>query len=985
MQRFFIILAYILICTNCFAQQFPFVYYTPKDGLINSRVKSIKQGSRGFIYFITNGGLSVYDGARFVNYSQESGLANELVNDIIEIAPDSFLVATNVDKLNTLVNGKVGVFQTSDNFYPVINSFFRSSNGNCYVAADQGLFLFSNSRFIKIPVHADGGNEIGNDLDRICEWKNFLFFTKWNADDKERLIVYDTIERKVIAVETSEVVSLPAIDKQGEIWVGTKSGVRQLDTASLKKGGINFSSNFPNNSSIANLKGATAFIDNLNSKFFFNKDGAFRINSRGEYQPFTVTQGLKITNLSDVFIDREANIWIATDGNGVAKLTNSGFEIWEKLNNTSAVISAITCEADTIWAFNTTDHSIYKICGNNFSIYPLPNRLSGVNSIYIKNQKLYLVLQSSILCVKNKNDPSSYKHPENIFSDENVQLGGGVMDPYGNIIIEINRNNKQFYSFVIGNKGVLFQNQHETISDQITLDNLGRLWFISRNNQLLMYSLHPDDPAHYLQLQNDFSKKFSKLDPRSIAVDRNNNLWIGTRYNGLYFLRFNGDEPDSIIHLTRKDGLSDNFIYSLASDKKGNVWAGTQTGLDKIFEKNGHYVIGNISKSNNQYRAIHLIVVTKNNTTWALTYGVPILKISGEGAAPISEPPRLTFRQMKINDSVFRFNKNAFNYNQNNFSFSVAAPSFIDEKSIQYSYLLEGSGNNTWSEASNQSAFNFINLSPAHYTLKAKCVFPEEIYSSQIISYSFVINPPWWQTWWFRSIMVLLIIGFLIIAFQFYYRRKLEKQMAVLEKQQAIEKERTRIATDMHDDLGAGLSRIKFLSETIGIKKQKDEPIGEEIGKIRDYSHEMIGKMGEIVWALNEKNDSLSDLLSYTRSYMVEYLSQNGISCSVEAPNHFPSNFVSGEFRRNIFLTVKEALHNIVKHAQADKVTLKITTDKQLEIYIHDNGTGFDKNNIRPFSNGLLNMEKRIKEIGGKLNIDSDKGTTVYISSPITP
>ena len=111
----------------------------------------------------------------------------------------------------------------------------------------------------------------------------------------------------------------------------------------------------------------------------------------------------------------------------------------------------------------------------------------------------------------------------------------------------------------------------------------------------------------------------------------------------------------------------------------------------------------------------------------------------------------------------------------------------------------------------------------------------------------------------------------------------------------------------MHDDLGAGLSRIKFLSETIGIKKQKQQPIEEDISKIREYSHEMIDKMGEIVWALNEKNDSLSDLLSYTRSYTVEYLSQNGIHCARSIlPKSFPATFVTGEFRRNIFLTVKE-------------------------------------------------------------------------------
>lgn len=187
----------------------------------------------------------------------------------------------------------------------------------------------------------------------------------------------------------------------------------------------------------------------------------------------------------------------------------------------------------------------------------------------------------------------------------------------------------------------------------------------------------------------------------------------------------------------------------------------------------------------------------------------------------------------------------------------------------------------------------------------------------------------------------------------------------------------------MHDDLGAGLSRIKFLSETIGIKKQKEEPIEEEISKIREYAHEMIDNMGEIVWALNEKNDSLSDLLSYTRVYAVEYLSQSGIHCEVEAPDTLPTDFVSGEFRRNIYLVVKEALHNVVKHAQANMVKLKIIVNHHLEIFIQDDGVGFDRKNIRPFSNGLMNMEKRMNEIGGTLAIETHDGTTIYIAAPL--
>ena len=218
---------------------------------------------------------------------------------------------------------------------------------------------------------------------------------------------------------------------------------------------------------------------------------------------------------------------------------------------------------------------------------------------------------------------------------------------------------------------------------------------------------------------------------------------------------------------------------------------------------------------------------------------------------------------------------------------------------------------------------------------------------------------------------------------RFYYRRKMEKQKIVLEKQQAIEKERTRIATDMHDDLGAGLSRIKFLSETIGIKKQQQQPIEEEITKIREYSHEMIDKMGEIVWALNEKNDSLSDLLSYTRSYAVEYLSQNGILCTVSLPDQLSSAFVSGEFRRNVFLAVKEILHNVVKHSQANMVNMDIGVNHELTIRVHDDGTGFERNNVRPFSNGLTNIEKRMKDIGGGVEINSANGTAVKLKIPL--
>lgn len=235
----------------------------------------------------------------------------------------------------------------------------------------------------------------------------------------------------------------------------------------------------------------------------------------------------------------------------------------------------------------------------------------------------------------------------------------------------------------------------------------------------------------------------------------------------------------------------------------------------------------------------------------------------------------------------------------------------------------------------------------------------------------------------------LLVIGFLLVR-SFRQKQKFHQQSLktleaeeVLQRKMAVEKERTRIATDMHDDLGAGLSRIKFLSETIGIKKQQQLPVEDEISSIRQYAHEMIDKMGEIVWALNEKNDSLSDLLAYTRAYAVEYLSQNGLQITVTAPDDFTALFVSGEFRRNIYLSVKETLHNIIKHAQANHVAISIAIDKVLTITIHDNGIGFNPALTRPYSNGLLNIKKRMTDIGGAMEINTSNGTSIRLSAPL--
>jgi signal transduction histidine kinase/ligand-binding sensor domain-containing protein len=978
MQRNTIFLAYFFICVNCFSQQYPFVYYTPKDGLINSRVRSIKQDSKGRMLFTTYGGLSIYDGTRFTNYNQQDGLANELVNDIVEIAPDSFWVATNTQKLNTLVHGKVGVYQTADHFYPTVNRFCKAGNGTWYAAADEGLFEFKNKKFTRLPLNKNG-KDLGNCLDKLIDWENFLLIIPWNTQLSEKLILYNKQTQTVDDIITDRGIVTIETDSKNKIWASTSNGIQLLDLPGLRKGKIIFE---PAALPYRSLKSAGLLFDASDNAWFFNSNEIQRISLQFQKQVFSTEQGLKAGTLSCLFKDKEGIMWIGTDGSGVIKLKSTKIQLLSSIEGKAINVSDICQVKDTTWLFNRLDHCIYRITAGETKKFPLPNKIS-VAKISSYQDKLYLLTNEGLLLINKKKNSSSYMHPHVFFSDSSVAAGDYLLDPYGTIIDVVAKNGSHHLSIIRKNKA-LIQYDLDALADRLVLDKAGRLWTVSRTDHIMAFSLNPFDSSHYLRLIQSFSKGVSSMGARCITVDKENGLWIGTRYNGLYHFLFTGHQLYLKDHYTTKNGLTDNFIFTLACDSNNAIWVGTQTGLDKIFKRGNNHIIANIGKNNNNFQFVTKIEIANDGTVWSLNNDGTILKVSPEPSSTDHPAPELLLTSVKMNNEEWNEAVRNFSYKENSFSFTVAAPSFIDEKSIRYSYFLEGSNNTQWSEPSNLAAFSFVNLRPGHYTLHVRCYFPESMYPSQEIKYSFVIQQPWWKSWWFIVSLILFITTILVLAIRNYYRRKLQKQKILLEKKQAIEKERTRIATDMHDDLGAGLSRIKFLSETIGIKKQQQQPIEEDVIKIREYSHQMIDKMGEIVWALNERNDSISDLIAYTRAYAMEYLSQSGIDCTVELPKETNPYCVSGEFRRNIFLSMKEILHNIVKHAQASCVVINIEIKKELIITVKDNGKGFGKDKIRPFSNGLYNVEKRMKDINGRSEIKIDNGTAVILFAPFS-
>lgn len=210
-------------------------------------------------------------------------------------------------------------------------------------------------------------------------------------------------------------------------------------------------------------------------------------------------------------------------------------------------------------------------------------------------------------------------------------------------------------------------------------------------------------------------------------------------------------------------------------------------------------------------------------------------------------------------------------------------------------------------------------------------------------------------------------------------RKEFDKQMAVMAAKQ---EERNRISADMHDELGSGVTAIRLMSEIMKSRLKGD--VVPELEKISNSANELLGKMNTIIWTMKSSNDTLESLIAYIRAHAIEYFDSTPIECKVQLPALIPQAEVSGEKRRNIFLSIKEALNNAMKHSQASQIQIIISTnDSWLMIRICDNGVGIDADKLRRFGNGLSNMRRRMESIDGSFKIESGRNCVLTFEAPI--
>jgi signal transduction histidine kinase len=304
-------------------------------------------------------------------------------------------------------------------------------------------------------------------------------------------------------------------------------------------------------------------------------------------------------------------------------------------------------------------------------------------------------------------------------------------------------------------------------------------------------------------------------------------------------------------------------------------------------------------------------------------------------------------------------------------------------ESSRFKYQLEGIDLD-WVDAGARRFAHYNNVYPGNYRFQVLACNKDGVWNMTGASLAIVLLPHFWQTWWWRGLVGLVVVGGASGTALYVTRRRMQRRLVLFEQRVAIEKERGRIAKDIHDDLGSSLTRIMMLGERAEEDLGRRENLEVHVGKIVSTARRTVQALDEIVWAVNPENDTLEGLVQYISHYADEFFENTSVSCRLEMPEALPAFILPADVRHDLFLVVKEAFNNILKHSQASEIRVRVSGDGMaVVIEIEDNGCGFDpqKNGGGRVGNGLTNMRKRIEGLGGELRLASapSAGTKLHI------
>lgn len=981
------LLLHLALASSAVSQQLSIRRYDVSNGLAHSHVAAMHQDAKGYLWVATWEGLSRFDGYRFTNYTELDGLGSPIINDITEDRTGNLWVATNgggVARLNNDARtSQSGAREKFTNFRineslraNRVNAFLFDSHNNIWCATDGGLF--------RAAVDAGGPHNFAE----IVPYEGEIGMSAF-ADHSGRL--WFGMDNQLIEVTPEEVVKYDrsdelgtrpiksiAEDSRGRVLVANESDVFEfLPAAGTARGTwrklpVTFGAD----------QGVNVLLNDADGALWIGTWNGLIKYQDGKQTLYSSAQGLSDNNVSSLIEDREGDLWIGTVGGGICKLESELIVTYtqsEGLTNQD-VRKVFEDGAGHIYA-SIENGGVVQISGGRAVPVPESQKppFTNFNERIVRDVRGDWWIGTDAGLFRFRGPELKLMNGQRI-SEANglpqAPMGGLYSDSSGRLWVSpenhglydldsVTSKSGTFKQLVPPSSTTLFRGAQEAIAD-----SSGTLWLAGHewlgrliNNELLML---------------DAGTGLPETRPRTFFVDSRGWLWIGLRYKGVSVTKDPSASTPHFTNYSAANGLASDAVWAIAEDDSGRMYFGTGKGLDQLDPGSGrirHFntddgLASDIVNSCFKDRTGNIWIGTtlglsrfnphaeRNHADAAPIY-LSRVQIAGEDL-PLPETGEQTVPQIELSAA------------RNNISIEFVALSFQGKDELRYQYKLDGVDKD-WNPPGISRSVNYARLAPGSYQFLVRAINQDGTISPAPASFQFRILPPVWQRWWFIA-LAALAIG---LVMYFVYRQRLARLLE-------LERVRTRIATDLHDDIGANLSLIAMLSEVSrGELRDGDSRLREWLTTIAATSRDTVDSMSDIVWAVNPKRDHLRDLTRRMRHFADDAFAARNIRFQFDAPDLDRDIRLGADIRREVFLIFKETINNAVRHSACSEAAAKVNiTGGFLIVEITDNGKGLPALSERD-GTGLDSMRARAQRLGGSLHFDSAKGTRITIKIPL--
>lgn len=978
-----IILKFLFYFTFCylFSQSenpdlvLPVTQYGAEAGLRQSMVTKIFQDSQGIIWVLTGDGLHYYDGENFsaIKIPTDSifDISDQCMYRIKELDNKKFLLST-ISSICTydLEESKFENIHRKNRLYPIL---FEAQMWNfslcwCY---DKGVCLIYKKNII--PIRIQNIDKYENPDDTVPQQ---IFINQ----NKSLIIRYPhaiaevpfenwstSLNWKPKFYSFPEGVQLIANLKNCEIigFFGNKlckyhgNGQLQILANKIVQFPRCLYEDYEHNIWVSDI---------ATNQLLAFKNGEFKqiqmidVKNNDTLKPYII----------DIFEDNNNNLWFGTDGDGLIFYERK-FHPFKKFS--TGFVRSITEFNNHIWV-GTFKNGLWKMDKNLNTgkkiISSQYNESANIFSLATDDKGRLWIASSDGVCAIDKNENIIFNYPINLnyaflwhFAKDTMLLS------HEGILYHFNCNNHPHFTdtsiFTVINNVVMHQHKY----------------YIGTGFGLVI----APDKTRIPDANNPFHYFINSLNIKSLLI-HNNQIWTSTN-TGLQIFDLKENpvpKPDFL------DPLQNEIIYCLKEDEQKRIWFSSNMGIGCIDEDNKkiHWLQNEYNLQSLEFNSNAHFTDNEGNLYFGGINGIN--KVIPSTFNPLQNGREPVLIHFKIHDSSYKKgilptgNYLQLSYTNNHISGTITCNAFSALSKRKYSFYLKN-WDKQWSIPSKDNTFRYSNLAPGHYALYAKCADAYQNWGKEKLLIQFYITPPFWKTWWFIASMLIIALYLIYISIRYLQKIKFIKKIKELEHQNALEKERNRISKDLHDELGSGLSLIMMITDLENSKNNDPVKIKELLNGINTHARELYDNMNNLIWLLNNENQNAEALFSRIREIIGDILEQAEIDYQILFPDNPPQYVFSREASRNIYLIIKEAINNVLKHANATEVTLCIQLNHEtLTGFVKDNGTGIVQKSLGSGGNGVKNMKNRAKSLGGNIEIlknGNESGMCVNFSFPI--